>query len=115
LDHPKEYILDRGGQILIALYKDEPVGTCALIKMNDHTFELAKMAVSANAKGKGIGWLLGKAAAEKAKQYGADKLYLESNTVLKPAISLYHKLGFKKVTGIPSPYERCNIQMELSI
>ena len=26
LDHPKEYILDKGGAILVALYKDEPVG-----------------------------------------------------------------------------------------
>jgi DNA-binding MarR family transcriptional regulator/GNAT superfamily N-acetyltransferase len=115
LDHPKEYILDKGGHILIALYKDEPVGTCALIKMDGHTFELAKMAVSATAKGKGIGWILGNSAIELAKQQGANKLYLESNTILKPAINLYHKLGFKKITGVPSPYECCNIQMELSI
>ena len=115
LDHPKEYILDKGGHILVALYKNEPMGTCALIKMDEHTFELAKMAVSDNAKGKGIGWILGNAAIELARQQGADKLYLESNTILKPAINLYHKLGFKKVTGIPSPYERCNIQMELPI
>jgi DNA-binding MarR family transcriptional regulator/GNAT superfamily N-acetyltransferase len=115
LDHPKEYILDKGGHILMALYKDEPVGACALIKMNDHTFELAKMAVAANAKGKGIGYLLGNAAIKKARDEGADKLHLESNTILKPAISLYHKLGFKKVTGVPSPYERCNIQMELNL
>jgi DNA-binding MarR family transcriptional regulator/predicted GNAT family N-acyltransferase len=115
LDHPKEYIQDKGGHILIALYKNEPVGACALIKMDGHTFELAKMAVSASAKGKGIGWLLGNAAIELAKQQGANRLYLESNTILKPAINLYHKLGFKKVTGVPSPYERCNIQMELSI
>ncbi len=115
LDHPKEYILDKGGHILIALYKGEPVGTCALIKMDDDTFELAKMAVGAGAKGKGIGWILGNAAIEMAKQHDAKKLYLESNTILKPAINLYHKLGFKKVTGEPSPYERCNIQMELNL
>ncbi len=115
LDHPKEYILDKGGYILIALYKGKPVGTCALIKMNEHTFELAKMAVGAAAKGKGIGWILGNAAIELAKEHGADKLYLESNTILKPAINLYHKLGFKKITGEPSPYERCNIQMEVNI
>ncbi|MDB5009761.1 MAG: family N-acetyltransferase, partial [Mucilaginibacter sp.] len=113
LDHPREYILDKGGHILIALYKDVPVGACALIKMDDQTFELAKMAVSAEAKGNGIGYLLGNAAIKKATEEGAKKLYLESNTILKPAISLYHKLGFKKITGVPSPYERCNIQMEL--
>lgn len=115
LDHPEEYILNKGGYILFALYQGKPVGTCALIKMDDGSFELAKMAVSPEAKGKGIGSLLGEAAIEKAKQAGVGRLYLESNTVLKPAINLYYKLGFKKITGPPSPYERSNIQMELNL
>jgi len=115
LDHPKEYILDKDGYILMALYKGKPVGTCALIKMDDNMYELAKMAVSSEAKGKGIGFLLGKAIIKKAQKKDIKKLHLGSNTMLKPAISLYHKLGFKKVTGIPSPYERCNIQMELEL
>ncbi len=72
-----------------------------------------KMAVSPKAQGKNIGWLLGRAAIECARAKGARSLYLESNTILKPAISLYRKLGFEKVTGRATPYERCNIQMEL--
>ena len=115
LDHPQEYYLDKGGHILIAIFENKPVGTCALIKMDNETFELSKMAVSPEAKGKGIGYLLGKAAMSKAKEAGATKLYLESNTKLKPAIELYHKLGFKKITGRPSPYERSNIQMEMEL
>ena len=115
LDHPQENILDKGGYIFMAIYKDKPVGTCAIIKMDDNCFELAKMGVSPDAKGKGIGFMLGNACIEKAREAGATKLFLESNTILKPAIGLYHKLGFKKITGEPSPYERCNIQMELSL
>ncbi len=115
LDHPNEYVLDNGGAILIALYENEPVGACALIKMNEHRFELAKMAVAENARGKGMGKLLGKAAIKKAKELGATQIYLESNTVLASAINLYYKLGFIKTTGIPSPYERCNIQMLLDL
>src|ERR1035437_2722509 len=53
LDHPEEHILVNGGKIIFALYNDEPVGTCALIKMNDSSFELAKMAVTPAAQGKG--------------------------------------------------------------
>lgn len=113
LDHPQEYVLDRGGYILLALDNGRPVGTCALVKIGDDTFELSKMAVSPAAKGKGIGWLLGNAAIEKAKKAGAKRLYLESNTILKPAINLYYKLGFKRIPGVPSPYERSNISMEL--
>jgi DNA-binding MarR family transcriptional regulator/predicted GNAT family N-acyltransferase len=117
LDDPQGYILDKGGYILVALYNNQPVGVCVLIKMNDpvYDYELAKMAVSPTAQGKSIGWLLGNAIIDKARSLGADKIYLESNTILKPAINLYHKLGFQKVGGRPSPYERSNIQMELII
>jgi len=115
LDNPDGYILSKGGHILVALYDGEPVGVCALIKMNDpeYEFELAKMAVSPKAEGKNVGWLLAQAIIKKAEGLGAKKIYLESNTVLKPAINLYHKLGFQKVAGRPTPYERANIQMEL--
>ncbi|GEP88722.1 transcriptional regulator, MarR family with acetyltransferase activity [Chitinophaga terrae (ex Kim and Jung 2007)] len=117
LDHPDTYILDKGGYIAVALYKEEVVGVCALIKMQDpdYDYELAKLAVSPAAQGKNIGFLLCEAIIEKAKELGAKKIYLESNTILKPAIQLYHKLGFKKVTGRPTPYERADIQMELVI
>jgi len=117
LDNPEAYILDKGGCILIALYNEEPVGVCALLKMDDpdYDFELAKMAVSPKAQGKNIGWLLGRAIVQKAKTLGASKIYLESNTLLKPAINLYQKLGFQKVAGRLTPYERCNIQMELNL
>ncbi|MDF2381290.1 bifunctional helix-turn-helix transcriptional regulator/GNAT family N-acetyltransferase [Nostoc ellipsosporum NOK] len=115
LNHPEEYILDPGGHILVAIGKNgEALGVCALIPMKDtpYQFELAKMAVSPDTRGRGVGYLLGKAALGWARQHGAEKVYLESNTILGPAIRLYEKLGFQKITGYPSPYERCNIQME---
>lgn len=117
LDNPKTYILDKGGKIFVALHNNIPVGVCALIKMSDpdYDFELAKMAVSPKIQGKSVGWLLGQAVVNAAKDLGASKIYLESNTLLKPAINLYQKLGFKKVIGRSTPYERCNIQMELQL
>jgi len=117
LDDPQGYILDDGGHIVIALLEEEVVGVCALIRMDNpnYDFELAKMAVTPKVRGKGIGHLLGVAVIEKAKALGASTLYLESNTKLVPAISLYEKLGFQKVAGHYTPYERCNIQMELEL
>lgn len=115
LNNPHSYILDKGGKIFVALYQDQPVGVCALIKMDDpeYDYELAKMAVSPTVQGKNIGWLLSQAVVNAAKELGASKLYLESNTALKPAINLYQKIGFKKIVGRATPYARCNIQMEL--
>jgi GNAT superfamily N-acetyltransferase/DNA-binding MarR family transcriptional regulator len=115
LDHPDEKILNRGGHIYLARYKSEIVGTCALLKQSADRYELAKMAVAETAQGKGIGWKLGQAAIAKARELGAKTLFLESNTVLQPAIGLYQKLGFRRISGRPSPYERCNIQMELPL
>jgi len=113
LESPQEYIIDKGGEIYLASYQGEIVGSCALLKMSDDVYELAKMAVSDKAKGKGIGSILGERVIAAAYQLKAKKVYLESNTRLKPAISLYQKLGFKQISGITSPYDRCNIQMEL--
>lgn len=115
LYEPQKNILEKGGYIYIALYKGEVVGTCALLKMEGNSFELAKMAVSSAAKGKGIGYLLGQAVIAKAREVGAKSVYLESNTKLVPAINLYYKLGFQQVQGKLSPYKRCNIQMELKL
>ncbi|MBS9464206.1 GNAT family N-acetyltransferase [Flagellimonas sp. 389] len=115
LNHPKEYILDKGGYIAFVLVKDKPVGVCALIPCNREgfDFELAKMGVSPEAQGKGIGKLLAQHIIEKAKALGAKKIFLESNRVLQPAIHLYRKLGFVEIKGAVSPYERSDIQMEL--
>lgn len=99
----------------MAQWEGEIVGACALIKVNRRVFELAKMAVSDRAQGKGIGYALGKACIDKAKELGIKKLELLSNTRLQPAISLYTKLGFKEVPLPPTDYERADIKMELHL
>ncbi len=114
--NPQKYIIDRGGYIFVATLNKKPVGVCAIITRDDkYPFELAKMAVAPEAQRKNIGYMLGRAAIEKATELNAKFLYLESNTILVPAIRLYEKLGFKRVKGLPTPYERCNIQMELKL
>lgn len=114
LDFPEQYILEQGGHIVVASFEERVIGVCALLKRDslEYPYELAKMAVSPQARGQGVGYLLGEAIVQKAKELGADKLYLESNTQLEPAINLYKKLGFMKVEGYTTPYKRCNIQME---
>lgn len=117
LDYPQENILDKGGYIFVATYKGEPVGVCSLCKMNDsiYDYELAKLAVTPDIHGKGIGRLLCEAVIDQAKELGATKIFLESNTLLKPAINLYRKLGFKEVVEYHPLYARGDIQMELTI
>lgn len=45
----------------------------------------------------------------------SQKALLESNTLLKPAFSLYRKLGFTELKENHPEYERDDIQMELKI
>lgn len=101
----------------MATYKDEPVGVCALCKMDDPEFdyELAKLAVDPCVRGKGIGVRLCEAAVNKARELGARKIFLESNTLLKPAVHIYKKMGFKELSEYQPAYDRGDIQMELTI
>ena len=117
LDSPFESIIDVGGAILIGELDSAVVGTVALIPLEEGTLELAKMTVSKTARGTGLGFALGEAALARAKAMGAQKVYLESNTILTPALSLYEKLGFQILPddARTSPYERCNIRMEREI
>jgi GNAT superfamily N-acetyltransferase len=115
LDRPEAEIINPGGHIYLAIDQGKVVGTCALKKRDQQSFDLVKMAVTETAQGKGVGRLLGEAAIAKARELGGRSIFLESNTVLTPAISLYQKLGFQKIVGQSSPYKRCNIQMELKL
>lgn len=115
LDNPQGYIIDQGGHIVVALDEGKAVGVCALVKseVEGYDYELSKMGVAPEAHGKGIGYQLGKAIIGKAKALGAKRIYLESNTILEPALHLYRKLGFKEINEFQSPYSRSNIQMDL--
>ncbi|MBN4052171.1 GNAT family N-acetyltransferase [Sphingobacteriaceae bacterium AH-315-L07] len=97
LTNPQKYILDPGGQILFAIVDDKIVGTVALIKRGEGVFELAKMAVTEGYKGLKIGQKLMYACIDYAGQHGVKQLFLDSNTKLAPAISLYNKVGFKEI------------------
>ena len=114
---PEKSILSQGGHILVALLGDKPLGVVALCRMEhpEYDYELAKLAVDPEARGTGIGKAICIAAIERAKSLGANKIFLESNTLLKPAISLYHKLGFTELKEYQPSYERGDIQMELTL
>jgi len=115
LENPDTSIIDQGGTILFARFQGEIVGTCALIKIDDQTYELAKMAVDEKAQGKQAGKKLGLAIIKEARKRGGHKLVLESNKKLSPALNLYEKLGFKPAQedDHESLYCRANIKMEL--
>jgi DNA-binding MarR family transcriptional regulator len=114
LSDPENYYLSSGGAILMALYGDKPVGTCALKQAGEGIVEMSKMTVSKEMRGKKLGELLGKAIVEKAREIGAEKVILYSNRKGSAAgINLYHKLGFTEVPLTGHNFKRADIKMEL--
>lgn len=113
LSNPKEEIIDIGGKIYYALYNNNVVGTASLMKINDTEYELAKMAVTENAQGLGIGKLLLEHCINEVQLLQVKKLSLYSNTKLERAITLYRTYGFLE-TPMPTDihYKRANIKME---
>jgi GNAT superfamily N-acetyltransferase len=114
LQNPDEYIISKGGKILVALCDKEIAGTVALKFVDPITYEFTKMAVDKKFRGLKVGQALGEKAIEKAKELGATRIILYSHTVLVPAVTLYKKLGFEEVP-VDGPYKRSNIKMELKL
>ena len=118
LGDPKGYILDNGGEIIMAVDDGMTVGCCALLARGEGDFELGKMTVREDCQGRGIGRQLLLAVIARAKEIGATRLYLESNTKLGNALHLYEAVGFRHLPPErvqPSPYARSNVHMELML
>lgn len=114
LGDPHKYVLRDGGAILFACEGDEPVGVVSLMVIGDGEVELAKMGVRPTAQGKGAGRMLVSAAIEKARAMGMRRIYIETNSVLGPALKLYRDAGFQPLKqAVPSPYARADVQLEL--
>ncbi|MFA6201550.1 MAG: GNAT family N-acetyltransferase [Gallionella sp.] len=109
-------IVASGGHIISLVERGRVVGVCALFKENANCYELARMAVDPQERGKGYGARLIQAAINRAQELGASSVYLLSNTALEPAIALYRKFGFVTRTEGQHPvYARANIVMELNV
>ena len=112
LSNPRA-IIRNGGAIYFARRHGAIVGTCALINDGDGIYELSKMAVTAGCQGLGIGRkLLDACIGAFQARAGGRLLFLETNSILKPAIKLYESAGFEHA---PRPhaslYERADVYM----
>lgn len=115
-EDPAGQIVAPGGEVFFLLDEGGVQGTCAVIRHDAETFELAKMAVAPTARGRGYGDRLVEAAIAFVQGAGARRLMLVSNTRLAPALTLYRKHGFRDVPLDPANgYSRADIQLELRL
>jgi len=116
LEHPEERVLAPGGMIFFALHDTEPVGTTAVVQHGHGVYELSKLAVKEDVKRKGVGRMLIEEAVQWAKVHDGTYLFLESNSILEPAIRLYENAGFKhEQLDAGSHYSRTNLRMGMNL
>jgi ribosomal protein S18 acetylase RimI-like enzyme/predicted transcriptional regulator len=120
LQNPEGIVIKQGGFVLFARTGDKIVGTTAVLKKDEKTYEIAKMAVTEKAQGKQIGRRLTKEAIARAEEKGAKKIILKTDNRLRAAVNLYRSLGFKATQSesmASGKYERerFGIQMKLDL
>ncbi len=116
IENPREKLVAPGGDIL---FVEDPelgiIGTCGLRKTGEREFELTKMGVVPEARGRKAGEFLLHATIERAFALGCDRLYLLSNAKGAAGVHLYEKAGFVHDAGIMEEfgkrYARCNVAM----
>ena len=115
LTNPEDAILKNGGAILMAKYNGIVAGTAGLRKADEEIYEFTKMAVDKNFRRLGIAEAISYASFKKAKELGAKKVILYSNTKNAGAIKLYEKIGFQHVEVERGVYKRANVKMVIDI
>ena len=108
-------IIHNGGQVFFALENQKVIGTVAMINSSDDRFELAKMTVQEDFRGKGIANMLMDECLKFAKENKANEIFLISNDSLTIARNLYDKYGFKEVDLDSHKYDRGNVKMRLTL
>ena len=122
LDDPEGYAIRPGGNIFFLLEDETPVGTVAMVPITpseerqELCFELAKMAVRPDCRGKGYGSMLMQYCIDFARSAEAHEIMLVTNDVLSAAVALYEQAGFREVSEYSdSRYERGNLEMRLTL
>ena len=108
-------IIHNGGQVFFALENQKVIGTVAMINSSDDRFELAKMTVQEDFRGKGIANMLMDECLKFAKENKANEIFLISNDSLTIARNLYDKYGFKEIDLDSQKYDRGNVKMRLTL
>lgn len=104
--------LNNGAMIFFAVENEIPLACCMAMPMENTTWEICKLSSNKNVPHKGAGNLVFKASMDWALNHGAKRLFIISNTKLKPALHIYEKNGFKEMKLDDYEYVRGDIAFE---
>lgn len=95
LRHPEKAYLQDGGFVFFALYQGKPAGCVALKRLNEDTFEFAKLFIDPKVRNQGIATRLIERCITRCRENGARQLWLQTTMSMPEAHRLYYKMGFK--------------------
>lgn len=105
--------LRNGAMIYFALEDEAVLATCMAKPLDDNgTWELCKLGSNKQLPHRGAGSAVFEAAMNWAIHHGAKKLFILSNSKLKPALHIYEKYGFHEVRLTDYEYVRGDIAFE---
>lgn len=84
------------GKTLLVRSGDQVSGAGAFHRLPDGTCEMKRLYVSQRFKGQGMGRRLAEALIDAARGDGFELMRLDTGNLLKEAITMYRKLGFKE-------------------
>lgn len=106
-------LIAKGAMVFFAVENDTVLAAGMSMPLNNGDWEICKLAADENYRGNGAGSAVFKECMEYAVKQGAEKLIIVSNTILKPALHIYKKFGFKEIPMDKTHnYERGDIQLE---
>lgn len=101
LHHPDKAYLEPGGFLFYAKYDNAIVGCVALKRLNDDTFEFAKLFIDPNYRKLGIATKLIERCISRCLENEATELWLQTTMSMPQAHKLYYKLGFYDKSAPP--------------
>lgn len=85
---------DHGGAFWVACDGERVIGTCGVFPVAEATFELRKMYLHADARGRRVGKRLLEEAIAFARAHGGRRMVLDTAAQMKTAIAFYEANGF---------------------
>ena len=95
LSHPEDAYLKTGGFLFFAKYQKQIAGCVVLKRLDDDTFEFAKLFIDPNFRKLGIATKLIERCITRCTENEATELWLQTTMSMPHAHQLYYKLGFK--------------------
>lgn len=107
--------LAAGAMIYFAVEEGIPLATCMAKPMEGSTWEICKLGSNKYRDHRGCGSAVFGSAVSWAVDHGAKRLFILSNSKLKPAIHIYKKFGFQEIKLDDYEYARGDIAFERRI